>query len=122
MVRLRLDRRLQGRVDSSDVLQEAHLGISRDAVVRPEGVSAQSGDPRMASDDTSATIGPIWSSNVPRTRGDVRGSMVADRCPQIDVGCDVSLRSVLLFSRRASNALRKSRRSRFARASSKSYA
>src|SRR6516164_6741890 len=31
MVRLRLDRRLQGRVDSSDVLQEAHLEVARRA-------------------------------------------------------------------------------------------
>src|SRR5262249_7981412 len=28
MVRLRLDRRLQGRVDASDILQEAYLDIS----------------------------------------------------------------------------------------------
>src|SRR5579885_180788 len=32
MVRLRLDRRLQGRLDPSDVLQEAFLDISRRAV------------------------------------------------------------------------------------------
>ena len=31
MVRLRLDRRLQGRVDPSDVLQEAHLEVARRA-------------------------------------------------------------------------------------------
>ena len=31
MVRLRLDRRLQGRVDPSDVLQEAHLDVLRRA-------------------------------------------------------------------------------------------
>jgi RNA polymerase sigma-70 factor (ECF subfamily) len=31
MVRLRLDRRLQGRIDSSDVLQEAHLEVARRA-------------------------------------------------------------------------------------------
>jgi RNA polymerase sigma-70 factor (ECF subfamily) len=31
MVRLRLDRRLQGRVDPSDVLQEAHLDVARRA-------------------------------------------------------------------------------------------
>jgi DNA-directed RNA polymerase specialized sigma24 family protein len=39
MVRLRLDRRLQGRIDASDVLQEAYLDISRRAVeyaARPE--------------------------------------------------------------------------------------
>ena len=29
MVRLRLDRRLQGRVDPSDVLQDAYLDLSR---------------------------------------------------------------------------------------------
>src|SRR5947209_6484030 len=29
MVRLRLDRRLQGRIDPSDVLQEAYLDISK---------------------------------------------------------------------------------------------
>jgi RNA polymerase sigma-70 factor (ECF subfamily) len=29
MIRLRLDRRLQGRVDPSDVIQEAHLEVSR---------------------------------------------------------------------------------------------
>src|SRR5260370_31995668 len=29
MVRLRLDRRLQGRVDPSDVLQEAYLDVAR---------------------------------------------------------------------------------------------
>jgi RNA polymerase sigma-70 factor (ECF subfamily) len=29
MVRLRLDRRLQGRIDPSDVLQEAHLDVAR---------------------------------------------------------------------------------------------
>jgi RNA polymerase sigma-70 factor (ECF subfamily) len=32
MIRLRLDRRLQGRVDPSDILQEAYLEISRRAV------------------------------------------------------------------------------------------
>jgi RNA polymerase sigma-70 factor (ECF subfamily) len=31
MVRLRLDRRLQGRIDSSDVLQEAHLEVAQRA-------------------------------------------------------------------------------------------
>jgi RNA polymerase sigma-70 factor (ECF subfamily) len=31
MVRLRLDRRLQGRIDSSDVLQEAHVEVARRA-------------------------------------------------------------------------------------------
>src|SRR5258708_9091911 len=31
MVRLRLDRRLQGRVDPSDVLQEAHIEVARRA-------------------------------------------------------------------------------------------
>lgn len=31
MVRLRLDRRLQGRVDPSDVLQEAHLDVAKRA-------------------------------------------------------------------------------------------
>src|SRR5262245_30684931 len=31
MVRLRLDRRLQGRLDASDVLQEAYLDIARRA-------------------------------------------------------------------------------------------
>jgi RNA polymerase sigma-70 factor (ECF subfamily) len=31
MIRLRLDRRLQGRIDSSDVLQEAYLEVSRRA-------------------------------------------------------------------------------------------
>ncbi|MFO0952605.1 MAG: sigma-70 family RNA polymerase sigma factor [Isosphaeraceae bacterium] len=31
MVRLRLDRRLQGRVDPSDILQEAHLDVARRA-------------------------------------------------------------------------------------------
>jgi RNA polymerase sigma-70 factor (ECF subfamily) len=31
MVRLRLDRRLQGRLDASDVLQEAHLEVARRA-------------------------------------------------------------------------------------------
>jgi RNA polymerase sigma-70 factor, ECF subfamily len=31
MVRLRLDRRLQGRIDASDVLQEAHLEVARRA-------------------------------------------------------------------------------------------
>jgi RNA polymerase sigma-70 factor (ECF subfamily) len=31
MIRLRLDRRLQGRVDPSDVLQEAHLDVARRA-------------------------------------------------------------------------------------------
>jgi RNA polymerase sigma-70 factor (ECF subfamily) len=39
MVRLRLDRRLQGRIDASDVLQEAYLDIARRAVEyasRPE--------------------------------------------------------------------------------------
>jgi len=39
MVRLRLDRRLQGRIDASDVLQEAYLDISRRAAeyaARPE--------------------------------------------------------------------------------------
>ena len=39
MVRLRLDRRLQGRIDASDVLQEAYVEISRRAVeyaARPE--------------------------------------------------------------------------------------
>jgi RNA polymerase sigma-70 factor (ECF subfamily) len=38
MVRLRLDRRLQGRVDASDVLQEAHLEVARRAgeyIARP---------------------------------------------------------------------------------------
>ena len=29
MVRLRLDRRLQGRVDASDVLQEAYLDVAQ---------------------------------------------------------------------------------------------
>jgi RNA polymerase sigma-70 factor (ECF subfamily) len=39
MVRLRLDRRLQGRVDASDILQEAYLDISQRAAeyaARPE--------------------------------------------------------------------------------------
>jgi RNA polymerase sigma-70 factor (subfamily 1) len=40
MVRLRLDRRLQGRVDPSDVLQEAYLDLARRA---PEYVA----DPRL---------------------------------------------------------------------------
>ena len=41
MVRLRLDRRLQGRVDSSDVLQEAYLDIAR----RIEGYDPAAGMP-----------------------------------------------------------------------------
>ena len=43
MIRLRLDRRLQGRIDSSDVLQDAYLevarrarGIPRPAIDAPE--------------------------------------------------------------------------------------
>jgi RNA polymerase sigma-70 factor (ECF subfamily) len=38
MIRLRLDRRLRGRIDSSDVLQEAYLEVARRApeyLVRP---------------------------------------------------------------------------------------
>lgn len=41
MVRLRLDRRLQGRVDPSDVLQEAQLEVFRRA-------AAYAADPRMS--------------------------------------------------------------------------
>ena len=31
MIRLRLDRRLQGRIDSSDILQDAYLEVARRA-------------------------------------------------------------------------------------------
>ena len=47
MVRLRLDRRLQGRIDSSDVLQEAHLEVARRA-----GVPG-------AADDAAVSVVPL---------------------------------------------------------------
>jgi hypothetical protein len=39
MIRLRLDRRLQGRVDASGVFQEAHLEVARRAGERGRPVS-----------------------------------------------------------------------------------